>query len=52
LQTQVNKLTARAVKCGNIEPAFITLLSFESGQSIYDLVYCNWGLLSEFPYRT
>jgi hypothetical protein len=24
-------LTARAVKCGSIEPAFITLLSFESG---------------------
>ena len=31
LQTQVSKLTARAVKCGNIEPAFITLLSLESG---------------------
>ena len=31
LQTQVNKLTARAVKCGSIEPAQITLLSFESG---------------------
>ena len=34
-----------AVKCGSIEPAFITLLSFESGdqsgQSIYDLVYCT-----------
>ena len=31
MQTQVNKLTARAVKCGSIEPACITLLSFESG---------------------
>ena len=31
MQTQINKLTARAVKCGSIEPACITLLSFESG---------------------